>query len=453
MYARTMPADAKPADVKSDGLGVPVVDGTRLIAPLAAGITLAGSFVKMPQVLLQGRFWAEEGQVFFADLQGRGFAEALGYEYKGTIQLLTTVAVWLATRAPLELAPYATTYASLLVQAFVAVQFAGWARRLGLKPLVTICLILLWTFLPITYEIWANATNLQTTCAVSTLLVLLMPARDLERRLPAWALWVALCGLTGVPSCMLIPGFALRATAERSRPHLWLGALLVACAGVQLSLILRADLAERAMAFDAGSMGLAASIQTIVLPLAGVDAAGWIVAHVRPALVIGCCAALVIGLAGPLWRSPPLRLPVSIIGGSWLVVTGVSLFGALGQPGLYVAPLAGARYFVVGSMSFCLLLAAATASGRQRVAVPAGIALGWMALLAVLQPLGASWTYGLIGGPAWSDEVALCRHAADRSCAPRIWPPLPPGLKPWSAGIRTTAPSLASPALDRPGER
>ena len=70
-----------------------------LIAYLA--FFLALSFVKAPRVLIEPRFWAEDGAFYFAHFRSLDLWSALTYVANGNYQLLTNVLVYLATRVPL----------------------------------------------------------------------------------------------------------------------------------------------------------------------------------------------------------------------------------------------------------------------------------------------------------------------------------------------------------------
>ena len=74
----------------------------RLIAPANAStrVVLFGAFilliaVRLPEVLLKGRFWAEEGSVYFVDAWRKPFFDALVTAYPADYWNLTASAATL----------------------------------------------------------------------------------------------------------------------------------------------------------------------------------------------------------------------------------------------------------------------------------------------------------------------------------------------------------------------
>ena len=132
-------------------------------------------FLKTPEIFIHPRFWAEEGAIFYRDIQGHSVFFAITYLYDNSILLPTSIAVWIATKVPLILAPDVTTAIAFTVQIGVAGLIGLWAKFEDLSDFVTALLVICWAFLPATYEIWASATNLQWTFSIAALLVLLMP--------------------------------------------------------------------------------------------------------------------------------------------------------------------------------------------------------------------------------------------------------------------------------------
>ena len=232
--------------------------------------SLALSLAKAPRVLIDTRFWAEEGTVYFVQLHSVGAWDALLFVTNGSYQLLINISAWLASKVPLGLAPAVTTYSAYLVELLVVVLIYSVVTRYGVNRVVGLLLVAAWALMPATYETWASATNIQWICSVSMLLILLLPDRDIRRHFKKILLWTLLCGLTGVTSVMLAPGYLARAYLERSKWLALVGTLLCACALVQLAVLKFHGVPGRPFTVDLQLLTIPMLLQTILTPLIGV---------------------------------------------------------------------------------------------------------------------------------------------------------------------------------------
>jgi hypothetical protein len=171
------------------------------------------------------------GPLYFGAVQSLELVDALTLVVHANLQFLTNAIVYLAAQAPLAWAAHVTTYLSFAIAVFTAFLIVLFCASYGIRRLDCVAAVTIWALLPPTYEVFATATNLQWVCSISILLICALPPHVLKTRYePALYLWAAVCGLTGVPSCITAPGYLLRGRVERSRPHLVIGAVLGACA-------------------------------------------------------------------------------------------------------------------------------------------------------------------------------------------------------------------------------
>jgi hypothetical protein len=166
---------------------------------------VALAYLKAPEIFKSGRFFAEEGEQFYARFLGKTLLfRLLYYPDLGSFQLTTNVIVSLATAVPKVFAPYVTTYLSFAFHLLVAVQLVSFCKQNGLGNFSTILLLSAWALLPQTYEVWMTATNLQWVLGVSAALVLFMPKDWIVKRWKVLAPWLLVCGLSALRS--LRPG-------------------------------------------------------------------------------------------------------------------------------------------------------------------------------------------------------------------------------------------------------
>ncbi len=430
-----------------EGLGITLKIATFTANRFAMAVLFALlAVIKMPIVTLHGRLWAEEGKVFLADMFNRGLPGALTYKYLGTIQIPTALTMWVTAHLPRLYMPLLPTYVAVAAALFVFLQMLDWAERHHVPPVATLALLVAWFFLPESFEIWATATNLQWINSVSMLFVLLIERERLARRLPAWSAWALLCGLDGVPSCMLTPMFLYRGYAERSRPHAIVGIILGVCACLQLVLIAQGGTGERHFSVNLLDILPAVAVQTVIVPIFGTGLMDHLLDYIAsldwPWVItfrIGLCALAVGIVAAVLRLTANNRVHYReawLIVAAWLLVSMLNASSSLDGANRLIAPTNGARYFFFGATALCLLVALACANART--ARGRTLCLGILVVIAAFG-IGArffqGWPEYFLTGPDWQSQVASC--PANGPCDIQIWPgdpqwklTLPPETRP-----------------------
>jgi len=183
------------------------------------------------------RFWAEEGTLHFAYSFNNAWYQALFQPQVGYLNFWPNLATLLATLPPLPAAPLITTFMALIVQ-IVPVLIILWSNsplwESWYRKLLGIAILL---FVPLTNEGWLNTINSYTYFAVITFLILLdQPPQSPVRRW-LYRILLFLGGLSGTLSCFLIPLFIFKAYDEKNKERLIQTLLLIACAFIQVFLI------------------------------------------------------------------------------------------------------------------------------------------------------------------------------------------------------------------------
>jgi hypothetical protein len=297
----------------------------------------------------------------------------------------------------------------------------------GIPKYLGLLLVAAWALLPATYETWASATNLQWVCSVSMLMVLALPTGDIERNPMKAALWTVLCGLTGVTSAMLGPAFLLRGWLDRSRAYFTLGILLCACALLQLFIVKTLGVTQREFTLGLRLSTLPSVLQTVFSPLIGVTLVEQLARPMRNGgvsliyfLAVYVAAFALIGfslIAAYKARGAHLVLTIA---STWLLVTFLNTFGALGPALSYVSASYGARYFLFGSMCFCLLLSFGTTARNPMIRYGSVTLLAMICITAVIDRARGDWFLPFVTGPSWRNEIKTCRP--DKACTVNIWP-------------------------------
>lgn len=203
-------------------------------------------YARLPALITEPRFWAEEGVNYFAYAFGHSWLDNLFAPQFGYNTLYNSIATSLATAVPLEYAPAVTTYLALMVQLSVSLVAIWWdIPFLDTLPKKFAIAVLIQT---LAYaRIWATTIGVQYWLCVLSLLILLYNHQTRSRRMFILQnCLLTMNGLTGILSCLLIPAFALKAVKTKSRRVMTQTAILTLCLLVQIAVFLNSYLGKDA---------------------------------------------------------------------------------------------------------------------------------------------------------------------------------------------------------------
>lgn len=393
------------------------------------GMLLAGLLVisRRPDAIMHARFWAEDGNLFYADVYNRGLLATLAVPQSGYFQELPTLAAGLARLVPLALAPLVTNSIAIAVRVLpVGLLLSRRAQTISPDIAVRVLLATLYIALPGTFESNANIDNALWYLAVAAVIVLMLrpPMRRPARALDVMIL--VLCGLTGVFSIALAPlAFAYRRWRGRAAVSRLTLAILTTSAAIQLLalLVLQHHLPNGFGARQRVSVPLHSTVtglfqilglRVIAEPLLG------------NSVVLSAAAAALLGLLGAVGALIALRrgaaeLKLMVAFGGALFVMALAHPWGVDWQALTVYPV-GSRYFIIPQLA-----AAATlvwAIGRTRIP--------WQALLAgalvymCLVTIPRDWTYPPFRPTDFAQQASRFERAPPRShmtfqLEPRGW--------------------------------
>ena len=156
--------------------GLPDMPGARSVRTLLPILVilpavLAVIYLRGPDAFLHPNFWAEDGNIFFADWQSLGLASLL-HPYNGYLHLAPRLVAALAGAFPLEQTPLVYLIASQAIALWCAVTIYLAMPERGLLPPLFLA-----PFLAIgATEVLSSPTNLQWILALGLIAVLLAPA-------------------------------------------------------------------------------------------------------------------------------------------------------------------------------------------------------------------------------------------------------------------------------------
>ncbi len=376
----------------------------------------------MPDAVLHGRLWAEEGPIFYQRAATMPAWDALFAPYAGYLNLLANAAPIVARALlPLEAAPWVTTGIGLLFQCLPAVLLLrsrdGWLR----EPLVRVACLLLLATPPVTEEVWLQTLHAQFHLALCCALILAFDVPQGTRRWFSFAL-LAAGPLCGPAAACLSPLFLLRAAIDRSRPRLAQGLVLGAASAVQF-LFFYSHQNGRSHAIPLTIAACVFAIKQVIVPFLGRSKAqtlaaglqGRIEAGLFPLWAVIVAGAILAGLIAVVARRQ-LAAPAWMLASATLLF-GVALYGSLSTGMGLLTVGEGGRYTFVPQVLIGLALVA-VATGSRREAWVARAAVAWLIAVGV-RDLPRSSPY-IATGPDWRAEVAEWRE--DHSHPIAIWP-------------------------------
>ncbi len=393
---------------------------------LTCGIFLATLALRSPALLLRPRLWAEEGGLYWERLRHLPIRKGLGLVVNGNYQLLTNAFVAAAKLVPVRDIAWVTTYAALIVSLLCCWMLDGWVRAHGLPRWVGAVAAVMLALLPAGYEVYLSATNVQWTCSLLALLICLgedLPAGGVRAAL-RYAL-LAVCGLTGLPSCILGPVFLVAAWRRRTAYGWAMLAVMAAASAVQIGVILahRGQISA-VRPFNVSLLVLVPMAMqeglALVLPInflnAGAPGLDTLAARVQLAAV---GLGLIAGVAA-IARDSLGRFPALVLAGASVLASVMNQVGALEQVQDMVSGGRGGRYFFLGQCCIVLLLAAGLAARGKLPRIMAGVMTTLVLAGGVLEVAARDWSSVFTTGPSVAEQVDGCRPGA--MCRIRAWP-------------------------------
>lgn len=376
---------------------------------------------RMPRVVFQGRFWAEEARVFYFYAAFAPWPKALLYAFGGYMNLGANLASVAARHlVPLDYAPRVTLVFAFIPQIVPALLLLT-SRDPWLRPrlALTACLWLL-VAAPSAEEVWLNTLHSQFFLALSAALILATQVetggREIFRRIVLF-----LAPLYGLVAIMLLPLFAIRALIERTRGRLIQTLVLASAAAIQLFGFYYHQPGRGGS--DTKLILATIFAKNLLLPLVSFDASQPTVTWLHAALDHGLLPiAVVIAIIFTL-----ALLAVLLAKGPkeswWLflacgLVTLVSYYGALHPSNSFVEPHIGGRYaFVPQVLLAWALVAVAAGGGGVRAKIAIGI-VAWLSLVSADAYLHPAESF--IRGPKWRYEMV--KWHANPNYSPVVWP-------------------------------
>lgn len=412
-----------------------------LLAAYAALILL-----RVPEIVWPGRFWGEEGAIYFREAFQNGPLQVLFTSNLGYYSLLNKLAALTAAHVvPLEFAPVVTMLFAFVIQLSPAILLL-FCRIPALPALahraVAVALVL---FIQPNQEVWLNTINSQSFLCVATGIVLISSPTSRRAHILRLGL-LALAGLTGIVSALLLPLFLWVWWRERDR-HRVQELVVLLLSGLIQAVVVRSG-EGRAVQAVWPLLPLALAGKQWVLPLFGYEAFDIFIDFLRP-------RPLLTRFPMILWMLFPYALCTAVairqrnrtagmLLAAALSVAAIALMFSLPAQDINtfgyscITGAADGRYYYAPNVLLGLSLLSMLGSFRSP---SGGLDRGfrWAAALLILLLLATglanhrhsgTWSHG----PSWRAEVRAWR--AGRTGTLALWPP------PWRLDLRPNPPDL-----------
>ena len=398
----------------------PVLAGERLVLLALYALLICA---RMPDIILRGRFWAEEGPIFFVRAWTLPWNEALFSSHGGYWNIVANTGGLLAHHlANMQSAPFVTTFIALLFQlcpaALILTSREPWLERRG--PMIAALLLI--ALPPLSEEVWLNSLHSQFHLAVCAALILAL--RPTTGAVELFRRGLLLLGpLAGPGAAVFAPLFLLRAIVDRSPPRLIQTVVIGLGATIQF-LVFYTPEASRSHTVTLSLLLSVILVRHVVLPFAGRDQAITTATDLQAMAIQG-------GL--PLWIPMTAAAAVCLVALAllrrrdadlfWLFAAGCCLtvltyYGAMADLVTLLRPDLGSRYYYASQAIFSLVILGLAATGRDIISKACWVVVVW--LLAVGGVEYFSTSDGIAHGPVWHDEVKDWHKDSNHTLS--IWP-------------------------------
>lgn len=371
-----------------------------------------------------GRFWAEEGTIFFHNACVLPWHKALFVSYGGYLNVVANFA-GLAARyfLPIDEACYAPIAVSLVLQCFPAILLCGseltgtFRSRLGLIA----ALLLIYT-VPLSQEIWLSSIGSQYFLGLSVALILWLKPGNLSAELFR-GLILFIAPLSGPGAIAFAPLYLIRACIDRSRGRWLQAAILILSACLQLGLFFHpAEVHDRVLGISPLLLSQIVYVKHVLVPYFGLNAQ-------VPALAVFEAFPRNPLTYPTLWAFAYL-LTLTTFGwiarkrsDIWLLISAftagaITYFGVLGNKETLLILQAGARYSYVPQCLCALFILSCIDARYNLVRVLSTGAILCLLFVGLRDYYVCDPTYSV--GPKWRDEVH--HWQADHSYKPSGWP-------------------------------
>ncbi|AQS84446.1 MAG: hypothetical protein ABF856_12170 [Acetobacter aceti] len=378
--------------------------------------------LRAPDIIITGRFWAEEGKIFYVNALQTGPLEAIFTSYGGYLNLIanasTTAARWLL---PMELAPYmtiATGLAFQLLPAFLVLT----ARDIWLRPpLIRLAALGIMLFTPSSSEIWLQTLHCQFELALAcSLIITFETVGGVVGGIRLITLFLApLCGPGAI--VLLLP-LALRLASDRTKARLIQFLVLGIGAAIQMLFFFHVESGRGNHLPLNIALAVVFAREPLVMFLGVGARTHALIAGFHHKFMVDPKVISRADIDAVLFFGIAFLLSLRVRPAFWLlltnaVFTGAAIYGSIGGAIDQLDVFVGERYIFVGQSLCGLMFVAFAAAVKGKMCWLGGAIIVWLLVIGVTNYWHPVFN---LTGPDWRHEVTLWR--ADHHHLIQIWP-------------------------------
>jgi hypothetical protein len=378
---------------------------------------------RIPKVWSEGRFWAEEGTVFFRKAWDLPWWQALLAPHANYLNIAGNAAALLAAHlTTLRGAPYVTATVAVLIQCLPALLLVTSRDKWLQSRLVVWVAALVIVFAPVPEEVWANSTTSYNHLALCAAVILAIETQSGVMGVVHGSL-LLFAALSGPACWSLVPLFALRAVLERSKARALQGLVLLAGAVFQIAFF--TSLGERDIGTSASVIGAIVLAKHILVPFLG---------HIlAEAPIVELSHSFQTG-SGPLWPLALVALifAIAVIAAArrrsqsplWFllasaVLAGTGYLGAIDYKLDLISVWGGGRHAFAPQVLIGFALLSWTVIHAGHLRMLSGVILAWIVAVGAYNYFVPTSSI-FMTGPDWREEVKHWQR--DPSWPLQIWP-------------------------------
>ena len=248
-----------------------VIERLRRPSPVSVLVFFSGLvLLRLPNLVLHGRIWAEEGSNYLDTALKTGWYGGLTQVWGDYFNLWANLATTVAAQTfPLEYAPYVTLVFALVAQSLPIAVLVFLSETLFV-PVVGALLI---ATLPMAEEVWLNTINSQAHLLLASGFVLALPTPPTRIKRTFCYVLLLITSLSSPASIVMTALLSMRAVLDRSWCRARQAVAMGIGATVQLIIILAYLRPDRTIGIDPQLLAAVVCLKHIFVPFLGVSGA------------------------------------------------------------------------------------------------------------------------------------------------------------------------------------
>jgi hypothetical protein len=380
--------------------------------------------IRIPQILTEGRFWGEEGSVFFKQACCLPWYKALLLPYAGYLNFPATLAGVMAKNlVPLRYACFVPSIIALIIQTFPAILLCASRERWLQDRKILLASLLIIATLPNSHEVWLSSISSQFHLNLCVSIILTLETRTGLLALFQYAL-LLLAPLSGPGAICLLPLFIIRSVIDRSKQRIIQSCVLGLGAFLQIFIFYQSQ--QRSFGIEPVLLGDVFFIKHILSPFLGQHESHDLSFFVHYSYVFGHTMAIKLALvtlitfailATTIWRSQ--KAPPIYFFSCALILSALSYFGSLGvDRSDLLDPIAGNRYAFTPQILFELAILSLSCLSFGWTRLISRSIIIWVIVIGLHEYFCTPDIFAT--GPNWRSEIGQWQKDPNHSIA--VWP-------------------------------